>query len=328
MKLQKFENVDVIASLEAIMKQNTAFYQSDFDIDKQILRKAAVSLIPEDKRLLWFSRPSGTCCFRERDVFLKDTRQHNTWRFYGEQTRDTILAYAVELTGTEQEKIKGNLYELDYLQHFREVIEKSIPADNYTLIYEHGELTKPAGQYFDGDTDPQLGKFIRFEAQPNDPEALKSLLREQQKKRTPHTQRDFQLHIAALHDRQIEIEARRIVENVKGLGEPDSPEKTHCAVELSPYFVPLATDKDMERLLSMLPYLTPGEPNHTLNHSCCVVPHEYFISWGIYGKTSRICFLQSSSFRMPSTLTMLHSFHYWIAIGFGSPHHYYPCLSV
>lgn len=225
MKLQKFENVDVIASLEAIMKQNTAFYQSDFDIDKQILRKAAVSLIPEDKRLLWFSRPSGTCCFRERDVFLKDTRQHNTWRFYGEQTRDTILAYAVELTGTEQEKIKGNLYELDYLQHFREVIEKSIPADNYTLIYEHGELTKPAGQYFDGDTDPQLGKFIRFEAQPNDPEALKSLLREQQKKRTPHTQRDFQLHIAALHDRQIETEARRIVENVKGLGEPDSPEK-------------------------------------------------------------------------------------------------------
>lgn len=67
------------------------------------------------------------------------------------------------------------------MQHFREVIEKSIPADNYTLIYEHGELTKPAGQYFDGDTNPQLGKFIRFEAQPNDPEALKSLLREQQK---------------------------------------------------------------------------------------------------------------------------------------------------
>ena len=81
MKLQKFENVDVIASLEAIMKQNTAFYQSDFDIDKQILQKAAVSPVPEDKRLLWFSRPSGTCCFRERDVFLKDTRQHNTWRF-------------------------------------------------------------------------------------------------------------------------------------------------------------------------------------------------------------------------------------------------------
>ena len=254
MKLQKFENVDVVASLEAIMKQNTAFYQSDFEIDKQILQKAAISPIPEGKRLLWFSRPSGTCCFRERDVFLKDTRQHNTWRFYGEQTRDTILAYAVELTGTQQEKIKGNLYELDYLQHFREVIEKSIPADNYTLIYEHGELTKPAGQYFDGNTDPQLGKFIRFEAQPNDPEALKSLLGEQKKKRIQHTPGDFKSHIDALHDRRIETEARRIVENMKRLGAPDSPEKTQCAVEISPYFVPLATDKDMERLFSMLPY--------------------------------------------------------------------------
>ena len=42
-KLNKFENVDVTASLEAIMKQNTAFYQSDFDIDKEIIKRAAES---------------------------------------------------------------------------------------------------------------------------------------------------------------------------------------------------------------------------------------------------------------------------------------------
>ena len=196
----KFENVDLFAFLEAIMKQNTGFYQSDLDIDKEIIAKAAASPHREDKTLLWFCRPSGTHCFRERDVFLKDTAPHNTWRFYMEQTSDRVLAYAIELTGTERGKIKGNLYELDYAKHYERVKEKELPADTVKLIYEHGELTKPAGQYFDIDTDPQLGKFIRFEAQPNDPEALKSLLREQQKKRTPHTQRDFQLHIAALHD--------------------------------------------------------------------------------------------------------------------------------
>ena len=114
MKLQKFENVDVIASLEAIMKQNTAFYQSDFDIDKGNIQWAAASDQAVDKALLWMSRPSGTYCSRERDVFLKDTRQHNTWRFYGEQTRDKILAYAVELTGTKEDTIRGNLYELEY----------------------------------------------------------------------------------------------------------------------------------------------------------------------------------------------------------------------
>ena len=39
--------------------------------------KAAASPHREDKTLLWFCRPSGTHCFRERDVFLKDTAPHN-----------------------------------------------------------------------------------------------------------------------------------------------------------------------------------------------------------------------------------------------------------
>ena len=125
----KFENVDLFASLEAIMKQNTGFYQSDLDIDKEIIAKAAASPNREDKTLLWFCRPSGTHCFRERDVFLKDTAPHNTWRFYMEQTSDRVLAYAIELTGKERGKIKGNLYELDYAKHYERVKEKELPAD-------------------------------------------------------------------------------------------------------------------------------------------------------------------------------------------------------
>ena len=119
--MQKFENVDILACLDAVMKQNTGFYQSDFEIDKKIIHKAAASPDREDRLLLWLSRPSGTHCFRERDVFLKDTRPYNTWKFHGEQTRDRILAYAVELTGRERGKIRGNLYELDYAAHFRHV---------------------------------------------------------------------------------------------------------------------------------------------------------------------------------------------------------------
>ena len=255
-KLSKFENVDVIASLEAIMKQNTAFYQSDFEIDKRILREAASRPAAEEKRLLWFSRPSGTCCFRERDVFLKDTRQHNTWRFYGEQTRDKILAYAVELTGKENGIIKGNLYELDYPQHFREVVEKSLPADNYTLLYEHGERVQPAGMYFDGNPDPQLGKFERFEAQPNDPEALHFLMREEKHSYDRLKPGDFKAHITALHDSRIEAEAQRIVAEMKRQDSPNSPNKTHFMVELSPYFMQLASTKDTDRLFAMLPYKT------------------------------------------------------------------------
>ena len=252
----RFENVDVTASLEAIMKQNTGFYQSDLEIDKEIIAKAAASPHREDKTLLWFCRPSGTHCFRERDVFLKDTAPHNTWRFYMEQTSDRVLAYAIELTGKERGKIKGNLYELDYSRHYERVKEKGLPADTVKLIYERGEQMIPAGQYFNGSPDPQFGKFERFEAIPNDPDALKWLLREEHRNREQLPPGDFKAHIAALHDGLIETEARRIVREMKRHDTPNSPNKTHFMVELSPAFMQLANTKDIDRLFSMLPYKT------------------------------------------------------------------------
>ena len=216
--MNRFENVDVLAALEQLMRQNTAFYRNDFEIDKEIIRQAAASDRAEDKTLLWMSRPSGTYCFRERDVFLQDTRQHNTWRFYGEQTRDRILAYAVELTGKVDGKIRGNLYELDYPQHFRHVAAEAVQADTIILHYEKGDREQPAGLYFDGRPDPKLGAFLRYD------------------------------------DSLIRDEAQRIVAGMKELSTPNSPNKTHFMVELSPYFTQIASNKDTDRLFSMLPY--------------------------------------------------------------------------
>ena len=254
--MQKFENVDVIASLDAVMKQNTGFYQSDFEIDKEIIRKAAASPNREDRTLLWLSRPSGTHCFRERDVFLKDTRPYNTWKFHGEQTRDRILAYAVELTGRERGKIRGNLYELDYAAHFRHVREQALPADAVTLFYERGERSQPANRYLSGLPDPQLGAFLRFEVQPSNPTALRELLQEERRSRQQLAPRDFKAHIATLRDGLIEAEARRIIAEMKRQYSPNSPNKTHYMAELAPAFMQLATAKDLDRLFSMLPYKT------------------------------------------------------------------------
>lgn len=44
--MQKFENVDVIAALSEIMRQNTAFYQSDFGIDKGIIQRSGCGQDP------------------------------------------------------------------------------------------------------------------------------------------------------------------------------------------------------------------------------------------------------------------------------------------
>ena len=64
--MNKFENVDVLASLQQIMQQNTAAFQSDFDIDKKILTQAAKSKNAEDKVLFmvfpsqWNALSTGT----------------------------------------------------------------------------------------------------------------------------------------------------------------------------------------------------------------------------------------------------------------------------
>ena len=252
--MQKFENVDVIAALSEIMRQNTAFYQSDFDIDKGIIQQAIASDQAVDKTLLWMSRPSGTYCFRERDVFLKDTRQHNTWRFYGEQTRDKILAYAVELTGTKDGTIRGNLYELDYQQHYRHVIDAALPVSVNRLFYERGSRDIPAEQFFDGSPDRVLGDFQRYEAQPHDTAVLQEALQQEQRGRAQARPGDFKAHITALHDSRIETEAQRIVDKLKELSAPNSPNKTHFMVEISPHFDALASTKDNDRLFAMLPY--------------------------------------------------------------------------
>ena len=95
---------------------------------------------------------------------------------------------------------------------------------------------------------------IRDRAKPNEPENLREVLRQEQRSREPLAPDDFKSHVAALRDGRIMREARRIVAGMKELSAPNSPNKTHFMVELSPYFVQIASSKDTDRLFSMLPY--------------------------------------------------------------------------
>ena len=62
--MNKFENVDIFASLDAIMRQNTGFFQSDFDIDKEIIAKAAASPTERIRRCYGFAARPGRIVLR------------------------------------------------------------------------------------------------------------------------------------------------------------------------------------------------------------------------------------------------------------------------
>lgn len=91
--MNKFENVDVLASLQQIMQQNTAAFQNDFDIDKKILTQAAKSKNAEDKVYLWFSRPNGTHCLRERDKRLFALLPYKTLYLPSVKDRHGVFAF-------------------------------------------------------------------------------------------------------------------------------------------------------------------------------------------------------------------------------------------
>lgn len=196
--MQKFENVDILKSLKAIMQTHTKHFQEDFEMDIKILKQAAKSQHPEDKQQLWLCRPAGTWCLRERDTFIKDTREHNTFCFYAEQTRDKILAYAVELIGIEKGRVTGNLYELDYQKHYEHVKDVSVDHGDTKMIYENGERTQEAGKRIIGGADPDLGKFLTFEEQPIDPAALRGILWDEQYSRDHFDSGSIAEHIKKL----------------------------------------------------------------------------------------------------------------------------------
>ena len=57
-----------------------------------------------------------------------------------------------------------------------------------------------------------------------------------------------------MHTGLIEAEAQRIATDMKRLAAPNSPDKNHFMVEVSPYFTKLASSRDTDQLLAMLPY--------------------------------------------------------------------------
>jgi hypothetical protein len=195
--MRKYENVDVIAALGAVVELNTEHYKSDFRYDVERFKEAAKHPDGENNRLLWLSRHSGTWCFPERDVYIKDTEAFNCFTSYGKLlgspefyqhviVDDRVLAYAVTVKGFGNGRIKGDLYELDYRDFIRQINKNALPWHTVTAKYEDGTaLTLPHEEY-DGKRERlryQHGEVTDFRKDPEDLGALRDVLKDARDKR-------------------------------------------------------------------------------------------------------------------------------------------------
>ncbi len=184
--MPKFMNIDLLGNLEKIMRMNTRSYQSDFEWDRETLMDAAVNadIVPlRDRIYLWMSRPCGTWCVKEKDVFLEPACAYNIWSYYAGETSQRILAYAVEVMGMEDKKAVGNLYPLDYRKHVESVKNAAIPADRIRMVYEKGERFENRNKSLSKKDDAVLGRYRYSEYVPNDRRAWEAALYQEERKR-------------------------------------------------------------------------------------------------------------------------------------------------
>ena len=132
----KFEDLDLIDTLRRIMNIHTKNYKEDFELDTKLLFDLAASESPEDKHLLWMSRPNGTYLLREREVYVEDTYENKVWEYYHDQTKDPILAYSVEIIGVHGNEVRGNLVELDYAAHVERMKQLTVEVEKIAVTFE------------------------------------------------------------------------------------------------------------------------------------------------------------------------------------------------
>ena len=192
----KFSNVDILEFMERVVEKHTKFYKSDFQIDKETLRKVADRQEQQDKTFIWLCRTAGTWLLLERNTLLKDTREFNTFAFYAEQTSDPILDFVIKVTGGAQGSVTGDIYVLDYVAHYKHIQTVSLKAE--TVVMQHGCCTQSADDRISGSPDMEYGKLLSIQFQPHSEEELTMLLWKEQQERRNYKEEDHSKYIANL----------------------------------------------------------------------------------------------------------------------------------
>ena len=177
--MKKFENVDVIETLRKIMLHNTHHWQTDFKYDTQMLIAAASSSRNGDT-FLWMSRHSGTWLFSERDVHIYQTNAHMTWQSYM-PGYDGVKAFWIELGETRNGTVMGNICELDYKDHIKNLRQNSVAAPSVLVTFRNPldarsfEISEYSGNK--QSIRNRYGDIERIEYQVRDEQGLRSSLK-------------------------------------------------------------------------------------------------------------------------------------------------------
>lgn len=178
--------IELIPFLARVMEGNTKSYRSDFSFDVETLTKAIQENNMEDRVFYWMSRPAGTWCVKEREVFLRGTSAHSIWTYYAD-TPEGIKAYHITVTGQNEGHIMGRVIPLNYPEQVRRVQNHALPVATLTIQYESGHtITVPCqeSQQKISTTLPGHGGIRRIRYAPENEAELARVIMEERRQQT------------------------------------------------------------------------------------------------------------------------------------------------
>lgn len=258
--MDRIDNVDLRDALRQIAENNTFFHlDNDIGISFDQMELAAKLDDPTEKTLIWVSYPSGIVCYSERDVFQKDTRGFNGVLFHGFDCQsDRKLAYAVEVTGIEDGKVRGNLCEIDIRGYAETVRQNAVAHQNVTIFGNlnvlHDQTVMPLEE-FNRRYPQNLPKMEYWRHEPNNLAILEYRLENAQIDREADcVPSDMWLHTSNLYDERYAFYANQTVQAICKLGEPNSPDRQTFSVPLNSYVANAFGPEQLGKLLDALPY--------------------------------------------------------------------------
>lgn len=160
------KRIDLLDYLSRVVLENTHAYQEDFQYDVQKIVGSVRESNMEDRTFYWMSRPSGTWCVKERDVFLRESEGHSIWTHY-ESVADEIRAFRIVVIGLRDGIVVGDIHPLNYKEQVQRIKQAALPIATVEITYPSGytarmtfaELEKCRGNLYDRYGRPQRIRY-------------------------------------------------------------------------------------------------------------------------------------------------------------------------
>ena len=185
-------NTDIVKVMQGIVNSHVEHYQSDFELDIEVLKEAAGKPERTERIFVWLCRPCGTWLLREKNVFIKRTRENNTFCFYAEQTRDAVQCCVIEVHPLYGDTVRGNLFAFNYPEYYQHVKFMSVSAGSIVVDYANGSRILPPEARIIAGPDYELGNFVSYRFVPESAEQLDIILQNEKRNRD-RLKEDYQI---------------------------------------------------------------------------------------------------------------------------------------